>query len=316
MVEWGDTSFEPETISYGSDLRIFRMSKGWPEKPFEDRKFQLGGKERVALLEETVYHCWVHRFNERYMGSKVNGTRRCTLKTLGECRACEHWESAPDKDGKKHGAAHCGRRQQQFGVNLLVYKSNLEGTLIGPDNQAILIGDSGLTFEDGSAGELVYEVYLWRMAADKFSDIRQIKQEWGSLKNNDISFKLDDQKDEKFQDFTPTVLPKSAWRTLGIQDQDKAKELLEYYKEKRFDVERILGKEHSHEEMLGFLGLPGGVAPNRAGASSASAEELANEIERSLAEADAAAPEQPPEPQAQTPVVAEGEVDFDQILAS
>jgi len=347
MVDWADTSFEPETISYGSDLRFFRMSKKWPEKPFEDRKFQLGGKERVALLEDMVYHCWIHRFSERFMGSKVNGTRRCTLGNLGSCAACEHYESAPDKivngQNKKHGEARCGRRQQQFGVNLLVYKTDLEGTLLTPEGQAIILDDQkGPVLADGTPAQFEYEVFLWRMSADKFSDIRQIKQGWTTLKNNDLLFQLAPGKDEKFQDFSPTVLPKCAWRVLGAAPgrADEAKAILEYYKENRYDVSRILGKEHTREEMLGFIGLPGGVTPGGGGqmAEQPDSADIAQRIEDELAalpselaaptpvpapEPTATAESPAPPPQAETPTPQpqpvpqqEGAVDFDSILAN
>lgn len=285
-IDWGDTDFQPETTNqFGDGLRIFRMSQKWPDNPIQGRKFQLGGKERVTLLEETVYHCWTHRYSKQHLGSGVNGTRRCTLETLGHCLACEHWESAPDKDGKTHGAARCGRRQQTFGVNLLVYKTNLEGSMLDEESRKISYNPQTGFYhdDDNSPAMFVYEVYMWRFSADKFVSIREIKREWQSVKKNDLMFTLAPGKPENFQDFSPTVLPISSVVELHKHNKEKAAEVIEYYKNHRYDIPAILGKEHSDDDVRFFLGQ----GPDPRGESSSTTtmdvEEMAASIEQELA---------------------------------
>lgn len=322
-IDWGDTSFQPEERTYDSDgLRMFRMSHNWPNSPLDNRKFQLGGKERVALLEETVTVFHGHRFSKQWMGSGTNGVRRCTLETLGRCLACEHWEAAPDKDGKKHGAARCGRRQQVFVTNLLVYKTDLEGNLIDDQGRQIVLGDQGPALADGTPAELSYEVYVWRFSADKYVQIKQIKQEWETLVKNDLSFILAPGKQENFQDFAVTIMPKAAWRELARRDREAAAAVVEYYKNHKFNIEAIFLKEPSHEDMQGFLtprpDSPGQMPPT---------EDIAAEIEKTLGNLDAAVnPVPPPTPEPAAPEATAMDVspapaptttdDFDELLKS
>jgi len=284
-VEWGDTSFTPETRqSYDNAIRFFRMSASWPDKPFEDRVFQLGGKERVAFLSEQLFVCWTHRFSVQWMKSGVNGTRRCTLETLGHCKACEHYEAAPmitEPDGKTKKDARCGRRTQTFACNLLVYKTDLEGTLLDPQGRKIVLHpEKGPVLMDNvdTAAELVTQVFLWRFSADKFVAIRDIKTEWGSLLKNDVLFTLTPGKPENFQDFAPTVSRNSALRELLKANPEQAKAIVEKYKEDKYDVEAIMGKQYSDEDMLKFLGIMGGPASMQQSVSS-----LAADVEAELA---------------------------------
>jgi len=258
------------------------MGHALPTNPIQGRKFQLGGKERVALLEEQVFHVWAHRFSVTYMGSGVNGSRRCALDTLGECMACAHYDAAPTvvEDGKNVKKARCGKRQQQFGTNLLVYRTDLEGQLVDENGVRIVLDkERGPLLPDGTPTELTYDVYLWRFSADKFQAIREIKQEWGTLKENDLTFILAPGKPENFQDFSPTILPGSAWRQLGAVNKEAATQLINYYKDQRYDVEAILGKQYTNDDMLRFLGLTGGGS----GGSSQPVGDIAGEIERELA---------------------------------
>jgi len=284
-IDWSDTSFQPEVRQFDDDpIKWFKMSHRWPDNPAPGRKFQLGGKERVALLEEDVYHCWVHRFSVQWHGSAVNGSRRCTRETLGSCVACDHYEEAPKKpDGKKD--ARCGRRQQQFGTSMLVYKTDLEGRLLTEDNRLIIRDETkGLVTEDGQPAVPVYDVYLWRFSADKFAAIREIKKSWGSLKQHDLQFTLAPGKQENFQDFAPTVMPWSAWRDLGKFNREAAVELVKYYKDHKYEVGKILGKEYSHDEMRGFLfGTGTHQADGSVNRGQPAATDVASEIERELA---------------------------------
>lgn len=264
------------------------MSHSWPTNPPQGRKFQLGGKERVAILEQDVYHCWSHSFSVQHMGSGTNGTRRCTLEALGRCLACEHYEQAPDKqeDGRtrKHGMARCSARKQTFGVNLLVYKTDLEGNLVdAAGNRIVLDPNLGPVLEGTqSPAVLEYEVFLWRFSADKFQAIREIKSEWGDLRAFDLMFTLAPGKPENFQDFSPTVLRSAAWLELKKQGEDKAKAVVQYFKDNRYNVEAILGKEYTHEDMQRFLFGDGAAGANGAVAST-NAVDIAREIEQSLA---------------------------------
>lgn len=302
LVDWGDQNFTPATSpSYSDDpIRFFRMSHSWPTNPPQGRKFQLGGKERVAILEQDVYHCWSHSFSIQHMGSGTNGTRRCTLETLGRCLACEHYEQAPDKqeDGRtrKHGMARCSGRKQTFGVNLLVYKTDLEGNLIDAANNRIVLDPNLGPVLEGTQtpAELMYEVFLWRFSADKFQSIREIKSEWGDLRAFDLMFTLAPGKPENFQDFSPTVLRSAAWIESKKQGEEKAKAVVQYFKDTRYNVEAILGKEYSHDDMQRFLFGDGAAAAN-GGAPTTNAADIAREIEESLAavESRAAAPAPP-----------------------
>lgn len=297
-VDWDDTSFEPEQ-TYSGDyepVRQVRMSKSWPQRPFEDRKFQLGGKERVAFLEEGTFMAYVHRFNKQHMGSGINGTRRCSLETLGHCLACDHWEQAPlvDEGGRKTRRSRCGRRQQQFAINVLVYKTDLDGNLLGPQPAGTPIGmnagrlitldpEKGPIYQDdGTPAELVYEVMLLRFNADKFVALREAKREWGSLLQQDFTFILDPNKDEKFQDFSINIAPKSAWRALQAANTDAAKAVVEYYKEHRYDLEQLIGKPTSDEDMKVFLGLSSPSAGTSRSTDPDTTAALASEIESEL----------------------------------
>lgn len=291
LVNWDDPSFVPaERPSYGDPLRLFRMSNGWPNQPFQDRKFQLGGKERFAFFEETVFHFWAHRFSVNYLGSAVNGTRRCTKDSRGTCVACDHYDSAPpDPQNPRKKKAHCGPRQQQFGANILVYKTDLEGNLVDAEGRPILLDDTkGPVLQNGQPAELVYEIFLWRFSSDKFTAVRQLKKDWGTLLKNDFTATLAPGKPEQFQDFTININPKSAWLSYALDKPagtEKAKQIRDYYKENRYDVTKILGREHSDEEMLRFLGL-GGSGQNGAPSGEA-VRDVADEIAAKLAEIDA-----------------------------
>lgn len=329
LVNWDDTSFKPaESQGSGDFIKWFRMDSTWPQKPFNDRLFQLGGKERVAILDNQVAVYWTHRFSKNYMHSAVNGTRRCSLDERGHCVLCEHYENAPqvDNNGKKERKSRCGRRQQTFGVNLLVYKTDLEGKLLDAENRHIhLDPKKGPVLVDPTTGQptdtpavLVWDVYLWRFNSDKFQDIRDIKTEWDDLSKHDLTFSLAPNKDTKFQDFSPTVSPHSAWRLMELNHGVEAiKKLIEDYKEKRYDVEAILGKLYDDNEMLGFLGTgtpQPGVSPNSllppqpgVGVDPAAAqpiEDVAAAIEKEIAGIETGAagpPSPPPTPPAQPP---------------
>jgi len=308
-IDWGDTDFEPVVTSRDYEpVRLFRMSHSWPQNPFVDRKFQLGGRERVALLEETVFVFWAHRFNKTHMGSAVNGTRRCTLERLGHCVACDHFDTSPkvkDQDGRMKSTAHCSVRKQTFGTNVLVFKTDLEGTLLDDQNNKLELHDALGTVIAGSQTPSVpvYEVFLWQFSSDKFVALRDIKKEWGSLKKQDIIFTLAPQKPETFQDFGPTISSKSVLTLLYNADAEKAKAMIEYYKEHKYDVPAILGKEQSDEEMLGFLGL-GGTPPPGSGPTATT--DVAQTIESELAKLTdemtaSAEPVAPPPPPADQP---------------
>jgi len=254
FVNWEDPSFVPETSpGYDDDpIRYFRMSHKYPENPVPGRKFQQGGKERIAILESTVFHAYVHRFSKNWLNSGVNGVRRCTEEQLGHCLACDHYEKA----GKEN--AHCGRKQQMFGVNIICYKSDLLGTLLDPQNRRILLNnEKGPVLEDGTPGQMVYEVFLWRFSSDKFVAIRELKQQWGVLNEHDLMCVLAPGKDEKFQDFTPGILPQAAWRlpALIVDRKQESLDLVNYYKEHKYNVEAIMGKNYTDEDMMGFLNL-------------------------------------------------------------
>lgn len=309
LVDWGDTSFTPEERpQYGDRIRIFRMGHNWPNKPFEDRQFQLGGKERVAFLEETVYVSYQHRFNQNYMGSGVNGTRKCTKESLGHCLACDHYEAAPTelKEGRKVKKARCGPRQQQFGCNILVYKTDLEGRLLDAQNQRLVLHpELGIVVADANGnptqtpGDLAYEVFLWRFSSDKFTNIRQIKQDWGNLTDADLVFVLAPGKEENFQDFTAQRLPSSGWKAYAIQEATKPKAVavVEYFKEHRYAVEDILGKNYSDDDMQMFLGFKERDGGAQQTAEAPAIEHVASEIEAALSGAlppGAAAPAPPP----------------------
>lgn len=300
FVDWGDTSFEPEARQYDrDDIRWFRMSKEWPQKPFEGRRFQLGGIERVAFLEEAAYVHYAHRFNAKYMGSAVNGTRRCTMDVSGHCVACQHYDQAPQvlEGGKPKKQARCGPRQQQFGANLIVYRTDLQGNLIDQEGRRLVIDQNqGIVYENGAPAfsAIQYEIFLWRFSADKFTAIRTIKREWGGIREHDLVMVLDVKKDEKFQDFTTQVGSASVWRLLakaGAEGTARAKELVEYYKDNKYDVEAILGKVYTDEEMMGFIGSGQAAAPPQGGPAT---EDVAAEIERALGGEMAPAPPPPP----------------------
>jgi hypothetical protein len=313
FVDFADTSFTPETSGGSGDgLRMFRMSQGYPQKPIDGRKFQLYGKERIAFLQEDVYHFFGHRFNQQHMGSAVNGMRRCTMEKLGHCVCCTHFENAgtkpdPQNPGRTKKDARCGRRQQQFACNVVVYKTNEEGVLLDASNQPLNLTPQGpVVAATGQPGELVYEVFIWRFSSDKFVQVRDIKQQWSTLLNNDLMLTLAPGKPENFQDFTATVLPNSAWKIAGAANRPFAEQFVKYYKEEKYDAERIFGKEYTDDEMLGFLGLGGGGAGGPVNVAAVTAD-IEAEIAALTSGAPAATappppPVPPPAPVAEAPI--------------
>jgi hypothetical protein len=296
VVDFGDATFTPdERPQYGDAIRWFRMDTGWPQKPPQGRKFQLGGKERGALLAPGAYVSYQHRFNQKYMGSGVNGTRKCCLEKLDHCLACDHYSEAPTvlKDGRNVKQAKCGPRTQTFAANILIYKTDLDGNFRGPatpDNplgpRLAIVKDRGIFLADAAGnptdtpGELVYEVFLWRFNADKFGSIRQIKADWGDIRTQDLVFVLAANKEPQFQDFSIQASPHLAWKL-----SPQPAEVVKYFQENSYDAEKILGKDWSDDDMRGFIHGQGENGPrNPAGAADEIAADIAAAIGQPLAQ--------------------------------
>lgn len=288
LVDFGDQEFTPEKSSSFDPVRRFIMSLQWPSKTYEDRQFQVGGVERIALLTETPFMCYMHGFSEQHLGSAINGKRRCTMDVRQKCVVCEHYEAAPTvmEDGKKKKQAKARKRQQTFSMNILVYKTDLEGNLLDSMNQPITLDpEKGpILKSNGQPAQLVYEIYLWTFGPDKFQKFRDTKREWGNLKDRDFICRLDPNKPDSFQDFDITPASSSAWKALAKQDRAKAVEVIEYFKEHSYDVEALVGKVYDDAEMMTWIGHGTPQHQRRQAASEAPVADIAGEIEKELAQ--------------------------------
>lgn len=119
-----------------------------------------------------------------------------------------------------------GPPKQRFGANVLRYKSDNKGEAASP---------------------VEWELQLWTFGPDKFTQLRSIKQEWGDLRRLDLKILC---KDETFQNMVITTAKNCLWldETVGITQA-----VAEDYKENKFDIERIIGKVYSAEEITKLM---------------------------------------------------------------
>lgn len=124
------------------------------------------------------------------------------------------------------GCEIAGEPRQRFGANVLQYKTTPTGEVIKP-----------------------YEwvIKLWTFGPDKFTQLRAVREEWGDLRQRDLKVLC---KSKQYQELVITPLKDTLWTSADAGIQDK---VVEDYKEKRFDIEKIIGKIYSPDDMRSIL---------------------------------------------------------------
>jgi hypothetical protein len=135
-------------------------------------------------------------------------------------------KSSPTDDTYCPACKMVGKPKYRFATNVIVYKTDNNGDIIDP---------------------VQWEIMLWAHCdTAKINEIQRIKKEWKDLKAHDIKVSCSNQ---KFQNlgFTPTA--DAVWN----RDADLHARILADYQQHRFDVEKIINKGMTAEEMEGFL---------------------------------------------------------------
>lgn len=161
------------------------------------------------------------------------------------------------------GCELTGDPRQRFGANVLQYKTTKTGEVVKP-------------YE--------WTIKLWTFGPDKFTQLRAVREEWGDLRQKDLKVLC---KSKQYQELVITPLKETLWTNpeIGIQAQ-----VVEDYKSGRFDVEKIIGKIYSADDMRTVL--TGGTLDNKPdnGPPPEVIEAAVADIEASLMETDSASP--------------------------
>jgi hypothetical protein len=217
---WDDESVVAPTGQRGS-IRRFRLAV--PNG--QDRTTKTGGTERIAILEASPIKVSQHYFDNR-KGAATKGYFRCCAAKYGRCPACEEF-ARNGKDGKSSEA------KLRFACNIWVYDTDANGRLVM-----------------GPSGEVAGEVFLFQFADTVFVQLREVAKAWGDLRKHDFVVTADG--DLQFQQMNITIQPNSAFLTAP-----NAKALLEQYKADMYDVEAIVAKDYTPEELTAKLyGVP------------------------------------------------------------
>lgn len=128
--------------------------------------------------------------------------------------------------GECPGCEKTGEPRQRFGANVVQYKTTKTGEIVKP-------------YE--------WSVKLWTFGPDKFTQLRAVKEEWGDLRKVDLKVLC---KSKQFQELVITPLKNSIWLDpeAGIREQVAAS-----YNEGKYDVEKIIGKIYTVEDMKKVL---------------------------------------------------------------
>lgn len=173
--------------------------------------------------------------------------------------------------------------KQRFGANIVRYKTDKQGTVLLSDKNDPTSWD--------------FEIQLWTFGPDKFAAVRSIKKEWGDIRQRDLKIICEK---EDFQELIITPLPNALW----LANKEVTAKVAEAYKEGRYDIEKLIGRVYSPEEMdLILAGKDIERRPSSQSSSVPSDEAISqsiSEIESELQVADA-------------PTAAEA-IDFDSLL--
>lgn len=123
-----------------------------------------------------------------------------------------------------------GKARERFGANVVVYETNKDGSVITPTK---------------------WSLQLWTFAVDKYVQIKAAKKEWGDLHAHDFMVSCTD---TQFQRLTITVCKDALW----MSDKQLMTDIATYFKEHKFDVQRLIGKVMSIQELKDFIAGKGG----------------------------------------------------------
>lgn len=193
---------------------------------------------------------------------------RCIKDIAPRCPGCEKL-----KDPK-----------QRFGANIVRYKTDKKG--------AVLLAKK----DDPTSWD--FEIQLWTFGPDKFAAVRAIKKEWGDIRQRDLKVLCEK---EDFQELIITPLPNALW----LASEEVKQRVATEYKAKRYDVEKLIGRVYTPEEM--DLILAGKDLPRRPSNSDSSvpSDEVINQSVADI-EAELQVAEPPSESEA---------INFDELLA-
>lgn len=190
--------------------------KGFEKTPVRRIKLTQGKSVRVTFKSDEV----VSRLRHYLKGV---GYRRC-LSYTGFCPGC----IAAEKDGKFWKGKELKRASEVFNANVFVYDT--DDSL---ENVSQKIGD----------------VFLFTFGAEKFSQLREIKQMYGSLVGLDIKATCID---ENFQKMTLIAYPKEK---AFINDDTIAKVVGEKFEKDSYPLNKLAAKEVSPAQMVKDFGL-------------------------------------------------------------
>ena len=122
-----------------------------------------------------------------------------------------------------------GEPKERFAAKILIYETNMAGELTKP---------------------LRFQVLTWVLSSDKFVDLRNIRKQWGDLRARDLMVTCP-KGGEQFQKMSFVPTPKCIWRS----HEKVTKKVLEMVKRDKTDLEAVLGKVLSAEELSKRLGL-------------------------------------------------------------
>jgi hypothetical protein len=292
QTSWDDESIIPSSGGRGS-IKRFRLSMPGAA----DRTTKTGGTERIAILVEGPVKVMMH-YCDTTKGAVSKGYFRCAEGKYGACPMCE--EAAK---GSKERPAKCGEAKLRLACNVWVYDTDKDGKLVlGPN------------------GEVSGEVMLWQFSDKVFSQLREVKRAWGDLRKHDFIVTPDG--DLQFQQVNLTIQPTSAFLTAPNRA-----ELVEQYKDELYDVQAIVGKDYTPDELYDKLFGEGNRAGYRSPQTPAEAaraalnvptDDLLKELGENLESSPAAAPARAATPAGnaapQSAAAAEGWMDLDDLM--
>lgn len=223
-----------------------------------------GHTQRILLIDKAAVMVKQH-----YVKKAKKYVRCIADSNNGYCPACDE----------------IGQPAMSFGANVIVYETEPDGTVVKDDRNLPK-----------------FQLALWIFGPDKFTYIRELRKEWGDLRNHDLIVQCTDAQFQKL-----TIMPAAS--ALWLQNEDLKHEVVEDFKENAYDVEKIIGKALSPADIK--IVLAGGtLKPDSNGSSKDDDVAPAQQKTASRPKEQPAAPKQSePEPLAETPVV-----DFDSLL--
>jgi len=185
--------------------------KGFERAPIRRIRLTQGKSVRITFKSDQVVSRLRHYF-------KGVGYRRC-LSYTGFCPGC----LAAEKDGKFWKGKDFKRASESFNANVFVYDTDDSLENVSPK-----IGD----------------VFLFTFGAEKFSQLREIKQMYGSLVGLDIKVTCID---ENFQKMTLIAYPKEK---AFINNPEIAKVVGEKFAKDSYPLDKLAAKEVSPAQMV------------------------------------------------------------------